>query len=191
MTRVLLVNDTPLHLEKLRASLLADGHEIVAEIHAAIELPAAVERLRPDIIIVDAESPSRDSLEQLSALNAAAPRPIVMFTEERDREIMRAAVKAGVTAYVVDGLAPERLKPVLDVAILRFEEEQALRAKLEATETQLANRKLVERAKGILMERRGLSEDDAYHLLRKTAMENGQKLCEVARTLIDASKLLG
>jgi len=114
-----------------------------------------------------------------------------MFTEERDREIMRAAVKAGVTAYVVDGLAPERLKPVLDVAILRFEEEQALRAKLEATETQLANRKLVERAKGILMERRGLSEDDAYHLLRKTAMENGQKLCEVARTLIDASKLLG
>jgi len=191
MTRILLINDTPVHTDRLRESLLAAGHEVVAEIYSAIDLPDAVARLQPEVIIVDAESPSRDALEQISVMNAAAPRPIVMFTEERDQAMIRAAVQAGVTAYVVDGLSPSRLQPLLDVAIARFQEEQQLRGKLSASEKKLAERILIDRAKGILMERRNLNEDEAYQLLRKTAMENGQKLADVARSLIDASKLLG
>lgn len=191
MTRILLVNDTPMHIGKLHDSLAQAGYQVVAEVHSAIDLPRAVEQFRPDVIIVDAESPSRDALEQLCAVNAAAPRPIVMFTEERDQAVIRAAVQAGVTAYVVDGLSPSRLQPLLDVAITRFQEEQQLRNKLENTERQLAERKLVEKAKGILIDKRGMTEEAAYQLLRKTAMERGQRIGEVARNLIDASKLLG
>ncbi|MBS1154147.1 MAG: response regulator [Proteobacteria bacterium] len=191
MTRILLINDTPMHTGRLAESLTAAGYLVVAEVQAAIDLPRAVEQYRPDVIIVDAESPSRDALEQLCAVNAAAPRPIVMFTEERDQTVIRAAVQAGVTAYVVDGLSPSRLQPLLDVAITRFQEEQQLRSKLESTERQLAERKLVEKAKGILIDKRGMTEEAAYQLLRKTAMERGQRIGEVARNLIDASKLLG
>ncbi len=190
-TRILLVNDTPMHIGKLHASLLAAGYQVVAEVQSAIDLPQAVAQHKPDVIIVDAESPSRDALEQLCAVNAAAPRPIVMFTEERDQAVIRASVQAGVTAYVVDGLSPSRLQPLLDVAITRFQEEQQLRNKLETTERQLAERKLVEKAKGILIDKRGMTEEAAYQLLRKTAMERGQRIGEVARNLIDASKLLG
>lgn len=191
MTRILLINDTPMHTGRLSESLAAAGYQVVAEVQSAIDLPRAVEQYRPDVIIVDAESPSRDALEQLCAVNAAAPRPIVMFTEERDQAVIRAAVQAGVTAYVVDGLSPSRLQPLLDVAITRFQEEQQLRSKLENTERQLAERKLVEKAKGILIDKRGMTEEAAYQLLRKTAMERGQRIGEVARNLIDASKLLG
>lgn len=191
MTRILLVNDTPAHVGRLRDALLAQGFDVVAEVHSAIELPQAVENHRPDVIIVDAESPSRDALEQISVMNSAAPRPIVMFTEERDQAMIRAAVQAGVTAYVVDGLSPARLQPLLDVAIARFQEEQQLRSKLDASEKKLAERKLVDKAKGILMAKRGLSEEVAYQMLRSYAMERGQRMGEVARQLIDASKLLG
>ncbi len=191
MTRILLINDTPMHTGRLSESLTAAGYQVVAEVQSAIDLPQAVEQYRPDVIIVDAESPSRDALEQLCAVNAAAPRPIVMFTEERDQAVIRAAVQAGVTAYVVDGLSPSRLQPLLDVAITRFQEEQLLRNKLENTERQLADRKLVEKAKGILIDKRGMTEEAAYQLLRKTAMERGQRIGDVARNLIDASKLLG
>lgn len=191
MLRILLINDNPALLDQLSGALTAQGDEVISIASGASDLTRAVELHRPDVIIVDAESPSRDTLEQICALNEAAPRPIVMFTGERDQSIIRAAVQAGVTAYVVDGLSPERLKPVLDVAITRFEEEQRLKSKLDTAERQLAERKLVDKAKGILMDRRGLSEDEAYKLLRKTAMEGGQRIGEVARNLIDASKLLG
>ncbi len=190
-TRILLVNDTPVHVGKLRDALAAQGFEVVAEVHSAIELPQAVAAFRPDVVIVDAESPSRDTLEQIAATNACAPRPIVMFTEAREQAMIRAAVQAGVTAYVVDGLSPSRLQPLLDVAVARFQEEQQLRSKLESTERQLAERKLVEKAKGILIDKRGMTEEAAYQLLRTTAMERGQRIGEVARNLIDASKLLG
>ncbi len=190
-TRILLVNDTPVHAGKLRDALAAQGFEVVAEVHSAIELPQAVAAFRPDVVIVDAESPSRDTLEQIAATNACAPRPIVMFTEAREQAMIRAAVQAGVTAYVVDGLSPSRLQPLLDVAVARFQEEQQLRSKLESTERQLAERKLVEKAKGILIDKRGMTEEAAYQLLRTTAMERGQRIGEVARNLIDASKLLG
>ncbi|MDR3411139.1 MAG: ANTAR domain-containing protein [Formivibrio sp.] len=191
MTRILLINDTPMHIGRLHESLTEAGYEVVAEVQSAIDLPQAVAQYRPDVIIVDAESPSRDALEQLCAVNAAAPRPIVMFTEERDQAVIRAAVQAGVTAYVVDGLSPSRLQPLLDVAIARFQEEQQLRSKLDASEKKLAERKLIDKAKGILMAKRGLSEEAAYQMLRSYAMERGQRMGDVARQLIDASKLLG
>lgn len=190
MTRVLLIHDTPIHIDRLSAALAAAGCEVVAELGSPLALCAAIARHAPDVIIVDAASPSRDALAGLCAVSAESPRPIVMFTGERDPAVMRAAVRAGVTAYIVDGLAPERLAPVLDVAIARFEEEQRLRAELDAARRQLADRKWVDKAKGLLMERRGLSEDAAYRLLRKSAMEQGLRVAEVARRLVEASQLL-
>ena len=190
MLRILLVNDNPVLLAQLRAALLEHGDEVVA-VASHSDLNQAVEQHSPDVIIIDAESPSRDTLEQLCALNESAPRPIVMFTGERDQKVIRSAVQAGVTAYVVDGLSPARIKPIMDVAIARFQEEQQLRSKLDESERKLAERKLVDQAKAILMSKRGLTEDVAYKLLRSYAMDRGQRMGEVARQLIDASKLLG
>jgi response regulator NasT len=146
--------------------------------------------MKPHIVIVAADSPDRDTLEQIGLTTRNAPRPVVMFTQDGASESIRAAVQAGVTAYVVDGLAPERLKPILEVACARFEAHQELAGRLADTERELAERKTVERAKGLLMERRGLSEDAAYKELRKLAMQTGKPLAEVAGTLIAAAHLL-
>ncbi|AXK38181.1 ANTAR domain-containing response regulator [Crenobacter cavernae] len=190
MTRVLLIHDTPIHIDRLSDALVAAGCDVVAELGSALALAAAVARYAPDMIIVDAASPSRDALAGLCVVSAESPRPIVMFTGERDPSVMRAAVKAGVSAYVVDGLAPERLVPVLDVAIARFDEEQRLRGELDAARRQLADRKWIDKAKGLLIEKRGLTEDAAYQLLRKSAMEQGLRVAEVARRLAEAAQLL-
>ena len=147
-------------------------------------------RLQPDVVIVDAESPTRDTLENLATLSARMPRPVVVFAEDADQTPMRRAIKAGVSAYVVAGLQTQRLAPVLQVAIARFEQDLALREELNKAQEQLASRKRIERAKGILMSEMWLEEDKAYQRLRKLAMDRGETLVQVAQLVIDAHDLL-
>lgn len=189
--RVLLVDDGSPQIGLLHAELSRLGCEVLAILEAAVELAAAVERLNPELIIIGAESPSRDTLEHLAVMSQASPRPIVMFTDDEDRERMQRAIAAGVSSYVVAGLSAPRLAPVLNVAIARFEADAALRAELASTRQELASRKRIERAKGILMKSRGLDEDAAYREMRRLAMDRGIKLADLAERLIEAHSLLG
>jgi two-component system, response regulator / RNA-binding antiterminator len=189
--RVLLIDDGAHRVRLLRDELIAQGHEVVGVVDAARVIHDAVEKLAPDAVIVDSESPSRDTLEHLAVLSSRNPRPVVVFSEDAADDPMKRAMAAGVSAYVVAGLQPQRLAPVLRVAIARFEQEQALRAELADARQQLSQRKLIERAKGLVMQRQGLSEDAAYTLLRKTAMAKGLKLADLAQRIVDAADLLG
>ncbi len=188
--RVMIVDSDPERSRNLRGALTLAGYRVVAELRESIALPDAVQGLKPHIVIVAADSPDRDTLEHISLTTRNAPRPVVMFTQDGGAETIRAAVKAGVSAYVVDGLSPERIRPILEVACARFEAHQALAERLAETERKLAERKAVERAKGLLMQRRGLSEDEAYRELRRLAMQTGKRLGEVAETLLAAAHLL-
>lgn len=175
---------------KLRIGLLENGYNIVAVLPADMFLPDRLAQIAPDMIIVDAESQARDTLEHVVMATRDARRPIVLFTEDNDMSHVGAAIAAGVTAYVVAGLAAERVKPVLDVAMARFRHEEGLRRELADARSQLSDRKTVDRAKGILMTRHGMSEADAYARLRKAAMDKGLKLVDVAQRIIDVSDLL-
>lgn len=174
----------------LRIGLLANGYNIVAVLPADAFLPDRIAQIQPDMIIVDAESDARDTLEHVVMSTRNARRPIVLFTEDADTTHVGDAIAAGVSAYVVAGLGNERIRPVLDVAMARFRHEQALRRELDDARTRLDERKLIDRAKGLLMQRQGLSEEDAYARLRKTAMDRGLKLAEVAQRLIDLADML-
>lgn len=191
MPRVLLVNDTDKPIAELCQALTAHGYEVLPVVATSRELNAAVMREKPDVVIVDTESPSRDTLEQLALMHVSAPRPVVMFSHDADQQLIRAAVGAGVTTYVVDGLAPGRLAPILEVALARFAEESRLRQRLAEVEQELANRKLIDRAKGLLMEKRGMTEAEAYEAMRSQAMKQSVKIAEVARRIIAVSDLLG
>lgn len=175
----------------LRIGLLEAGYNIVAVFPADMHLPDRIAQLQPDMVIIDAESDARDVLEHVVMATHDAPRPIVLFTEDQDRSSMEAAMAAGVSAYIVAGLSSARVKPVLDVALARFHADQKLRNELSDTKLKLAERKTVERAKGLLMERHGISEDEAYGRLRRMAMDKNLKLSELAQRLIDAADLLG
>ena len=191
MLRIMLVDDTPDRSLYLRLVLERLGYEVVAEIAEPRRLYDAVTRHAPDAIIIDTDSPSRDTLEHLCLVTESCPRPIVMFTNDAGRESIREAVRAGVTAYVVDGLAPERISPIIETALARFEAFQSMKHELAQTRSKLSERKLVERAKGLLMQSRGISEDQAYHALRKLAMSKKVRLGDVAQQLIDTAALLG
>lgn len=175
----------------LRIGLLSSGYNIVAVLPADAFLPDRIAQIQPDMIIVDAESQARDTLEHVVMSTRDERRPIVMFTDDADTTHVGAAIAAGVSAYVVAGLAPERIKPVLDVAFARFQHEETLRRELASARTQLTERKVIDRAKGLLMSRQKLSEDEAYALLRRTAMDRGLRVAEVAQRLIDVADLLG
>ncbi len=182
----------------LRIGLLESGFNLVASLPADVFLPERIAQLQPDLIIVDAESDARDALEHVVMATRDARRPIVMFTNDDDASNARAAVTAGVSAYVVAGLQSARIRPILDVAMARFEHEQALLQTLASTQTErdelsaeLRDRKLIDRAKGLLMQRQGLSEDEAFKKMRKTAMDKGLKLAEVAQRMLDVVDLLG
>lgn len=174
----------------LRIGLLQDGYNIVAVLPADMFLPERLAQIGPDMIIVDAESQARDTLEHVVMATRDARRPIVLFTEDNDTTHVRDAIAAGVTAYVVAGMAPERVRPVLDVALARFQHEEGMRRELADARSQLSERKTIDRAKGILMARSGLSEVEAYARLRKTAMDKGLKLADVAQRILDVSELL-
>ncbi|PWB47733.1 MAG: response regulator [Nitrosomonadales bacterium] len=187
--RILLVDETFERAALLKHALQDAGCRIAAHVSASADLPGLVAELNPDLIILDTESPDRDTLENLCVIKRDQPRPIVMFTHDDDSDKIRAAIRAGVSAYVVDGLKSERLRPIMDVAIARFNEFQTMRADLEKAEIQLAERKDVERAKGFLMKQRGWPEEEAYQALRRTAMDRGMRLGEVARQLIEVAGL--
>jgi response regulator NasT len=180
-----------LRSRSLRIGLLQNGCNIVAVLPADVFLPERLAQIGPDMIIVDAESQARDTLEHVVMATRDARRPIVLFTEDNDTSHVRDAIAAGVTAYVVAGLAPERVKPVLDVALARFQHEEHMRRELADARSQLSERKAIDRAKGLLMQRQGLSEDEAYARLRKTAMDKGLRLAEVAQRILDVADLLG
>jgi len=175
----------------LRIGLLESGFNLIATLPADVFLADRLAQLQPDLIIVDAESEARDALEHVVMATRDARRPIVMFTNDSDTSHVRDAVAAGVSAYIVAGLAPDRIRPILDVALARFQHEQALRQELAQARTELHDRKVIDRAKGLLMQRQGLSEQEAYARLRKAAMDKGLKLAEVAQRMLDVADLLG
>ena len=176
---------------QLRIGLLENGYNIVAVLPADTFLDERLAQLQPDMIIVDAESEARDSLEHVVMATRDARRPIVLFTNDNDTTHVKDAVAAGVSAYIVAGLSPDRIRPILDVAMARFEHEQGLRRELASAQTELQDRKTIDRAKAMLMQRQGLSEQFAYDKLRKAAMDKGLRLGEVAQRMLDAADLLG
>ncbi|MYM71299.1 ANTAR domain-containing protein [Duganella sp. FT109W] len=175
----------------LRIGLLEAGYDIVASLPPDMYLPERIAQLQPDMIIVDAESDARDVLEHIVIATRDERRPIVMFTEDQDPESMEAAVEAGVSAYIVAGLQGERIKPVLQVALAQFKREQKLLDELSDTKSKLAERKVIEKAKGLLMERQRFTEEQAYQKLRSMAMSKNLKLSEVAQRILDVEDLLG
>lgn len=182
--KIMLVDQHPGRSAILEQALSDAGHRVVARVEPGRNLAREVQDSQPDIIIIDMEAPGRDTLEQMREVSRDNPKPIVLFSNNRDSEYIRQAVQAGVSAYIVDGLSRERILPIVEVAMARFSEFQVLRRELEDTRAQLADRKLVEKAKGLLMKHRGLSEDEAYQSLRKTAMARNQRIADVARTLL-------
>ncbi len=188
--RVLLVDDDADRAETVKQAMRAAGYEVVAHVSGAADLLARVRDTAPDVVIIDRDSPDRDTLEHVCLVTRDDPRPIVMFTQDREGAMIRAALKAGVSAYVVDGLAAERLRPILKVAVARFEQSQALKQELAAARASLTERKRIERAKGIVMKQRGCSEEQAYALLRKLAMDRNERLAQVAENVIAMAKLL-
>ena len=188
--RILLIDDTAQKLGRLKAALTEAGFEVIEESGLVIDLPKRVEALCPDVILIDSESPGRDVLEQVVLVSRDQPRPIVMFTDEQDPGVMRQAIKSGVSAYIVAGIQSERLQPILDVAMARFESDQALRAELQVREAQLAERKRIELAKGLLMKMKTCNEEEAYTLMRRQAMSRQQKLIQVAEQIIAMQDML-
>lgn len=188
--RVMLIDARQARSDELTSGLEEAGCLVVHRSTPSSDLERAVAECAPEVIIIDLDSPDRDTLEGMCRLGGEQPRPIVMFMDETDRESIRSAVHAGVAAYVVKGSSPERVRPVLDVAIERFRRHEALEAELREMRSTLDQRKLVERAKGILMEKRGVSENDAYKTLRSMAMSRSVKIHEVASRVIDMEDLL-
>jgi two-component system, response regulator / RNA-binding antiterminator len=181
----------------LRIGLLENGFNLIATLPADVFLTERIAQLQPDLIVVDAESDARDALEHVVMATRDERRPIVMFTNDDDTRHVKHAVASGVSAYIVAGLSAERIRPILDVALARFEHEQALLQTLASTQNErdelsaeLKDRKLIDRAKGLLMQRQNLSEDEAFKKMRKTAMDKGLKLSEVAQRMLDVADLL-
>lgn len=178
-----------------RALLIVDclreaGDNDIQVISEVSSLARRISERNPDVVLIDLASPSRDTIEELTLATAPLDRPVAMFVDKSDDSLTRAAVEAGVSAYVVDGLRPERLKPVMVAAIARFNMFRRMREELAETRRALEERKVTDRAKGLLMKARGISEDEAYGLLRKTAMDQGKKISEVAAALVTAAELL-
>jgi response regulator NasT len=188
--RIALVDDKPERSDDLERALVAEGYDVIARLTSGYDLRAQIGALAPEVIIVDMQSPDRDVLEDMRRLQSESPRPIVMFVDESDLDSIRAAVHAGVSAYVVDGLRSRSVRPIVEVAVARFEAFQSLRGELDAARESLEERKLIERAKGILMQRRGVAEAEAWKLLRRAAMDRQMKIAEVARQVIEMAELL-
>ncbi|MFC6487858.1 ANTAR domain-containing response regulator [Nitratireductor sp. GCM10026969] len=187
---VLVIDENKVRAAIIEAGLREAGHERVTLVHDVDAVARRIEEVSPDVIVIDLENPNRDVLENMFNLSRAVKRPIAMFVDRSDETMIAAAVEAGVSAYVVDGLRQERVKPILDMAISRFNAYSRMARELEEARNELQSRKLVDRAKGILMRSKGISEEEAYALLRRTAMNQNRKLSEIAQSLILASGLL-
>ncbi|HET7775445.1 MAG TPA: ANTAR domain-containing protein [Azospira sp.] len=190
MLRVLVIDESQSRAADICAGLVKAGHQVAAVLASSLDLAGRVEELKPDVILIETDSPSRDTLEHLSAMNREMPRPVIIFANDDDSGTIREAMKAGVSSYVVDGLDPARIKPIVEVARARFEETLALRRELEDATQKLSDRKVIERAKGLLMKTRKMEEEEAYHALRRLAMDRGQSMSRVARDVIEMAKVL-
>lgn len=188
--RVMVIDEKKERAALLEDALRAAGCDVVASMILRADLQNDVNAAQPDVVIVDMECPDRDVLEDMSRITRHQPRPIVMFVDRSDSESIQAAVQAGVSAYVVGGLSAERVRPVLEVAIARFKEFQSLRSELESAKSTLVERKVIERAKGLLMKHRGMAEEDAFRALRKMAMDRKIRIAAVAREVVAAAELL-
>lgn len=188
---VLLIDDCSERVSLLEDTLTNDGYRVVAAVEPRLDLYRVFEQHQPDIVIVDIDSPDRDTLEHMRSISSSNPRPIVMFTNDDDRQTIKRAVASGVSAYVVDHLSTRRVRPVIDAAIARFEQFQQMRSELDAARSSLDERKVIEKAKGILMQRANLDEPAAYRAMQKMAMDRNTKLVDLAKSLIAASELLG
>ncbi len=182
--RVLIIENQPERLAMLVPALQAAGCVVAATLNSARSLDAQVRALRPDVVIIAQDSPDRDTLAHLCVANQNCPRPVVMFTGDGSTQSIRAATQAGVTSYVVDGLDPARLRPILDVAVSRFEAFQTLHGQLEQARLELAERRLIDQAKALLIKQTGASEPEVYREMRRTAMDRGMKLAEIARQIL-------
>jgi response regulator NasT len=187
---ILVIDENRIRAAIIEAGLHEAGHERVTLVEDFTGIARRIAEIQPDVIVIDLENPNRDVLESMFQLSRAVKRPIAMFVDRSDTTSIEAAIDAGVSAYVVDGLRKERVKPILEMAISRFNAFSRMAKELEEARSALANRKLVDRAKGILMKSRGLSEEEAYALLRKTAMNRNRKISDIAQSLITAARLL-
>lgn len=188
--RILIIDDQPDRAEAVSGDLRTAGYTVAGVVRDHVDLVRRVREAAADVIVCDLDNPSRDAIESMRALNRDEPRPVVMFVDRSDPDSIAAAMSAGVAAYVIEGLVPGRVKAVIDVAVARFKAHQSLRNELVEAQAALSDRKLVERAKGILMRTRRLSEDEAYRTLRRLAMDQGKRLADVAESVITLSKML-
>ncbi len=188
--KIVIVDESPIRAAILEEGLREAGYASVMRISEMQSLLARIYALDPDIIVIDLENPSRDVLEQMFQVSRAVRRPIAMFVDQSDAASIQASVDAGVSAYIVDGLKKERIKPILDLCVSRFNAFAKLQDELDRTKFALEERKVIDRAKGILMKLKGLTEEEAYVLMRSTAMREKKKIGEIAQSILTASELL-
>jgi two-component system, response regulator / RNA-binding antiterminator len=187
---IIVVEPDPDRALRIVEGLREAGDYDILVISESTALAGRIAERKPDMVLIDAGDPSRDVLEELALASGPMDRPVAMFVDRSDAAQTRTAIEAGVSAYVVDGLRVDRIKPILDAAIARFHLFQRMRAELTTTKAALEERKVIERAKAILMKARGIGEEEAYALLRKTAMDQGRRLADVAQQLVMAAGLL-
>jgi two-component system, response regulator / RNA-binding antiterminator len=188
--KIVIVDKNPIRAAILEDGLREAGHDHVVRIDETSHLLSRIYSIDPDVILIDLESPSRDVLEQMFQMSRVVKRPIAMFVDQSDAASIEAAVDAGVSAYIVGGLHKDRIKNILDLCISRFNAFARLQDELDRTRTALDERKVIDRAKGILMNAKNLTEDQAYALLRKTAMNENKKIAEVAQSVVTAAEML-
>ena len=189
--KILVIDENRIRASIIETGLREAGHDQVFVLSELQGVARRIADIAPDVIVIDLENPGRDMLEAMFQLSRSVRRPIAMFVDQSDKSAIEAAIDAGVSAYVIDGLKQERVKPILDMAVMRFNAFSRLERDLQDARNELQERKIVERAKGILMKTRGLGEEEAYALLRKTAMNQNKKIGEIARSLVTAADLLG
>lgn len=187
---VLVIDDDLGRAALLKQALQDEGYRVLARLDSADLLTERVAELKPDMIIIDVDSPDRDVLENMSLMNQNSPRPVVMFAEHGDQHTIEKAIRAGVSAYIVDGLDQTRIKSILDVASARFREFQALKSELTQAQNELADRKLIERAKGLIMKHNKCTEDQAFKAMRKMSMDQQKSLGETAKHIISVLELM-
>src|SRR5262245_19395493 len=188
--KIAIVDDSPVRAAILEDGLRESGYVHVVRIESTRNLLARIYSIDPDVILIDLENPSRDVLEQMFQVSRAVKRPVAMFVDQTDAASIQASVDAGVSAYIVDGLKKERMKHILDLCISRFNAFSRLQTELERAKSALEERKVIDRAKGILMKAKNLTEEQAYALMRKTAMNENKKIVEIAQSIITAADLL-
>ncbi len=188
--KIVIVDESPIRAAILKEGLRDAGFTSVEHIAEMQNLLARIYRIDPDVILIDLENPSRDILEQMFQVSRAVRRPIAMFVDQSDAASIQQSVEAGVSAYIVDGLKKERIKPILDLCISRFNAFSKLQDELDRTKSALEDRKILDRAKGLLMKAKGLTEEEAYVLIRSTAMREKKKIGDIAQSIITAAELL-